>query len=110
MLSLNVYSEFFSNLKLIHEEQIFDEDHKSRLDRMFYVMRFCILIKTTSIQILGMYFYTSFYRTKLALQNAQFALLSAYSCRPPESVAFQILKATKTSRVGSRISKNISSF
>ena len=86
MLSLNVYSEFFSNLKLIHEEQIFDEDHKSRLDRMFYVMRFCILIKTTS---------NSFYRTKLALQNAQFALLSAYSCKPPESVAFQILKATK---------------
>ena len=88
MLSLNVYSEFSPNLKLNQWEQIFDEDQKWRLYRIFYVAYFCVLIKTASIEVLGKCFHITVGRTKLVLENVQLALLATYHCKSSELVSF----------------------
>jgi hypothetical protein len=82
---------YFSDLKLIHQESIFNETEYDVWTEYF--------IQFISVSLLRLYkfkfFPASVCRAKLALQKAQSGLFRVYHCKQSGSVTIQVRKIVK---------------
>ncbi len=91
-LSLSMCSQnYFSNLKLIHREPIFNETKNDVCTDHFIQFIFVSSLKLCEFK----FFSILVFRAKLALQNPQSALLCVSHCKPSGSVTFEIRKIAK---------------